>query len=511
MERTASAAGTADPARSVVPTGRTTIAATAVLVAALPALLGGAAPTWSATPAPRPPAPIPAPGPVPAADVPSMPQRPVYPVPRPAPPPVGTLAARIERAAATVEALTERLVAQRQVVRQLEDAAGGAHARWAAATGRYAESRSRADAWARNWYLGGTVPAPATDLLPGQPSGDAEWLGADLAAAARDVAVTTAVYARARRSADEAARAEAVLAAEQARRAAALDALRARYRAELATAQAITDTYDAALSRRYLGDLALPSVLVVPRAVQFALGQVGKPYVWGAEGPDSYDCSGLVQASYAAAGVALPRTARPQYLATVPVPVGALLPGDLLFFGPDPNDWRSIHHVAIYLGRGLMVHAPTTGDVVRIAPIWWAEFFGATRVTGAPAELRTVTVPAGRRAPAPVPPRRPAPARAPAPAPALAPAPAPSPPRRAPSPTAPPRPGGSPPTGLLCLPAALLSGVGGVLPPEATCVLPAGASCPPPTLTVTVAGIRLTLVTVVRADGTPCPAVPARG
>jgi hypothetical protein len=198
--------------------------------------------------------------------------------------------------------------------------------------------------------------------------------------------------------------------------------------------------------------------------------------------------------------VALPRTARPQYLATVPVPVSALLPGDLLFFGPDPNDWRSIHHVAIYLGRGLMVHAPTTGDVVRIAPIWWAEFFGATRVTGAPAALRTVTVPAGRRAPAPVPRQRPAPA----------PAPAPSPPRRAPSPTAPPRPGGSPPTGLPCLPAALLPGVGGILRPEATCVLPAGASCPPPALTVTVAGIRLTLVTVVRADGTPCPTVPAR-
>jgi cell wall-associated NlpC family hydrolase len=501
VERTASAAGTADPARSPVPTGRTTIAATAVLVAALPALLGGAAPTWSATPAPHPPPPIPAPEPVPAA-VPDTPDRPVYPVPRPAPPPVGTLAARIGRAAATVEALTERLVAQRQVVRQLEDAAGGAHARWAAATERYAEARSRAEAWARNWYLGATVPAPATDLLPGQPTGDAEWLGADLAAAARDVAVTTAAYARARRSADGAASAEAVLAAEQARRAAALDALRARYRAELATAQAITDTYDAALSRRYLGDLALRSVLVVPRAVQFALAQAGKPYVWGAEGPDSYDCSGLVQASYAAAGVALPRTARPQYLATVPVPVSALLPGDLLFFGPDPNDWRSIHHVAIYLGRGLMVHAPTTGDVVRIAPIWWAEFFGATRVTGAPAALRTVTVPAGRRAPAPVPRQRPAPAPAPAPAP--------SPPRRAPSPTAPPRPGGSPPTGLPCLPAALLPGVGGILRPEATCVLPAGESCPPPALTVTVAGIRLTLVTVVRADGTPCPTVPAR-
>jgi cell wall-associated NlpC family hydrolase len=119
------------------------------------------------------------------------------------------------------------------------------------------------------------------------------------------------------------------------------------------------------------------------RAVQFALSQVGKPYVWGAKGPDTYDCSGLVQAAYAAAGVSVPRVARAQYRATAPVPVAAMVPGDLLFFGPDPTDIESIHHVGIYLGRGLMVHAPTAGDVVRVAPVWWAEFFGAARVVGA--------------------------------------------------------------------------------------------------------------------------------
>jgi cell wall-associated NlpC family hydrolase len=125
---------------------------------------------------------------------------------------------------------------------------------------------------------------------------------------------------------------------------------------------------------------AAPAAL---RAVRFALGQVGKPYVWGAEGPDTYDCSGLVQAAYAAAGVGLPRVARAQHRATTPVPVTAMIPGDLLFFGPDPADAESIHHVGIYLGGGQMVHAPTAGDVVRVAPVWWAEFFGAARVVGA--------------------------------------------------------------------------------------------------------------------------------
>jgi cell wall-associated NlpC family hydrolase len=128
------------------------------------------------------------------------------------------------------------------------------------------------------------------------------------------------------------------------------------------------------------GGAAAPTAL---RAVRFALSQVGKPYVWGAEGPDTYDCSGLVQAAYASAGVGVPRVARAQYRATTPVPVAAMLPGDLLFFGPDPADVESIHHVGIYLGGGRMVHAPTAGDVVRVAPVWWAEFFGAARVVGA--------------------------------------------------------------------------------------------------------------------------------
>lgn len=79
-------------------------------------------------------------------------------------------------------------------------------------------------------------------------------------------------------------------------------------------------------------------------AVAVARAQVGKPYLWGAVGPDSYDCSGLTMSSYRAAGIALPRTAQQQWYAGPHVPLGALAPGDLLFWASDPTVPSSIHH-----------------------------------------------------------------------------------------------------------------------------------------------------------------------
>jgi NlpC/P60 family protein/putative peptidoglycan binding protein len=105
-------------------------------------------------------------------------------------------------------------------------------------------------------------------------------------------------------------------------------------------------------------------------AVRFALGQLGKPYRWGANGPASYDCSGLVQTSYRAAGVALPRVSRQQYGAGKLVPVDALRAGDLLFYARDTSNPRTINHVGMYLGRGRMVEAPNRRAPVRIASIW---------------------------------------------------------------------------------------------------------------------------------------------
>jgi cell wall-associated NlpC family hydrolase len=112
-------------------------------------------------------------------------------------------------------------------------------------------------------------------------------------------------------------------------------------------------------------------------AVAYAEAQLGKPYVWGGEGPDGFDCSGLVQAAYAAAGVALPRTAQAQYDAGPALPSAAPLePGDLVFFGDSAT---AVDHVGIVVASGEMIDAPHTGSVVRVEPYDWPDFVGATR------------------------------------------------------------------------------------------------------------------------------------
>jgi peptidoglycan DL-endopeptidase CwlO len=112
-----------------------------------------------------------------------------------------------------------------------------------------------------------------------------------------------------------------------------------------------------------------------------ALSRRGMPYVWGATGPGSFDCSGLVQWSYAQAGVRMPRVAADQARTGPAVPVSQLQPGDLLFYHTDPTDPGYISHVAIYIGNGLMIQAPEPGMNVEIVPAsTGSEFAGAIRV-----------------------------------------------------------------------------------------------------------------------------------
>ncbi|MEU8824176.1 C40 family peptidase [Streptomyces sp. NPDC048636] len=109
------------------------------------------------------------------------------------------------------------------------------------------------------------------------------------------------------------------------------------------------------------------------RAIAFAHGALGKPYVWGATGPHGYDCSGLTQAAWRAAGVSLPRTTYTQINAGRRVSRSQLAPGDLVFF------YSGISHVGIYIGDGRMIHAPHPGAPVRVAPIDQMPFAGASR------------------------------------------------------------------------------------------------------------------------------------
>ena len=108
-------------------------------------------------------------------------------------------------------------------------------------------------------------------------------------------------------------------------------------------------------------------------AVNTAKAQLGKPYVYGGAGPDNFDCSGLTMYAWRAGGVGLPHSAAMQYNAIAHIPLSALAPGDLVFYGSD------LHHVGIYVGSGQMIEAPYTGANVRYASIYRSDLVGAGR------------------------------------------------------------------------------------------------------------------------------------
>jgi peptidoglycan DL-endopeptidase CwlO len=110
------------------------------------------------------------------------------------------------------------------------------------------------------------------------------------------------------------------------------------------------------------------------QALRWALSKVGDPYVWGAAGPSSFDCSGLVMWAYAQVGISLLHFTGDQWNEGEHISRDQLEPGDLVFFFPD------ISHVGLYVGNGLMVDAPTFGIPVHVEPIYWSSFVGAVRI-----------------------------------------------------------------------------------------------------------------------------------
>jgi peptidoglycan DL-endopeptidase CwlO len=109
------------------------------------------------------------------------------------------------------------------------------------------------------------------------------------------------------------------------------------------------------------------------QALAFAKAQLGKPYVYATAGPNTYDCSGLTSAAYKSAGIAIPRTAATQFGAGTPVAKSDLQPGDLVFY------YSGISHVAMYVGNGIVIHAPHSGTTVRYAKLDSMPYQGARR------------------------------------------------------------------------------------------------------------------------------------
>ncbi|MFJ9150138.1 NlpC/P60 family protein [Streptomyces sp. NPDC102270] len=113
------------------------------------------------------------------------------------------------------------------------------------------------------------------------------------------------------------------------------------------------------------------------KALEYARRQLGKPYEWGAEGPRTYDCSGLTSRAWAHAGTPIPRTSQEQWARLPRIPLKDLRPGDLVLYFPGAT------HVALYVGRGEVIEAPRTGEKIKVSPLASHPLLGAVRPDGA--------------------------------------------------------------------------------------------------------------------------------
>jgi peptidoglycan DL-endopeptidase CwlO len=310
------------------------------------------------------------------------------------------IAAELEAKQTEVSQAGQRLLALEEQVSQATAAAAVAEQQVTATSTALATAQAVTDSAASEALKEEAALPPGTfgsDLykigslwrVPRDSNIDAERAARDLARAqdaalaaltARDAALAAETQVRAQFTTMQAS----LKALEQ-----SLLTLRETHEDELTAIAAQQDAAEAALGADYVDNTTTDGMTAHPKALAalaFAMSQRGKWYEWAAEGPETYDCSGLMWAAYrqGAGYYGLPRVANDQYYATrgKTVSKSALLPGDLIFFSTS-NRWSDVYHVGMYVGDGKMVNAPTTGEVVKVQSIHWSRFFAATRVFGA--------------------------------------------------------------------------------------------------------------------------------
>ncbi|MEU5088184.1 NlpC/P60 family protein [Streptomyces sp. NPDC021356] len=314
-----------------------------------------------------------------------------------------TLYRQAEQATETYAAAARRLARQRAESDRLTAAL--ARARLALRDGRAAAGRL-----ARQEYQGTSSFSPYLRLILARDPQHALEEGHVIGQLARERAETVARLTAAERKADDLARAartalDARLALTR-RQQRARDDVRgklheiekllaalspARLTALAAfEADGIARAQTGLLASGALGD-DRPPTREGEAAVRYAVGQLGKPYQWGATGPAAYDCSGLTSRAWGQAGMPIPRTSQEQWARLKHVPLEELRPGDLVVYFPKAT------HVALYLGDGLVVQAPRPGTTVKVSPLAANPVLGAVRPD-----------PAGRPLPRYTPPRLPA-------------------------------------------------------------------------------------------------------
>lgn len=324
---------------------------------------------------------------------------------------VAATADRLDALETRAQVATESYNAARAELTARTRAAVAASSAATRATQRAAQARDDVDSLAATAYMQGGEPSVLDELLgltagtdPARNAADLDAVGAyrhttytDATRAAAAATTAQAAAARAQAQQQEAAGAartsyvaatNAVARAQveqrtlQARQTAAIAELAALRRTSAAVEQARLDGLAAQAARAAMttrrATAAAParySAAALPaadsdaaaRAIDFAKAQLGKPYEWAAEGPDTYDCSGLTMKAWEAGGRSLVHYSQSQYDRSARVPIEDLQPGDLVFFGADDT---SIHHVGLYVGDGQMIEAPYTGAVVRYRTIY---------------------------------------------------------------------------------------------------------------------------------------------
>ncbi|MEU8321459.1 NlpC/P60 family protein [Nonomuraea sp. NPDC048881] len=293
-------------------------------------------------------------------------------------PSLSELSDQVEKLHEEIETLAEQYNEQRERLKAAQKANDSAQKILATSESDLAAKRARASLLAQNAYITGGLDK----ALAFAQSGDPETF--------LDRAATT--YALEQQQGEEVNQlARAMEAAERARagaktRIAEVQKIVTDLESRRSKITKLVAKVESNLYRRAVGEAGRPGTRAVrvnlpvigdgkaAQAVKWALTQQLKPYVWGAEGPRSYDCSGLVMAAYQRVGISLPHYTGDQWTAGRQVSRDQLRPGDLVFFYSD------LHHVGIYIGGGMMVHAPRTGDVVRVAPIGGRPFAGGVRI-----------------------------------------------------------------------------------------------------------------------------------
>ncbi|MFD8533114.1 NlpC/P60 family protein [Streptosporangium canum] len=289
------------------------------------------------------------------------------------------LAKQVEKLHTDIETLTEQYNGGRVKLKQAQRAAASAKKTLAVSESELAARRTKASLLAQSSYMSGGL---GSAMLFSQPTDPDTFL---------DQATTN--YALQQQQSEEVAQvARAIEAAERAQasakaRTAEVKNLLSEIGAKRTKIERLVDKVESNLfsevrSRAKSNSRGSRVKISVPivgsgkaaEAARWALTQQLKPYVWGAEGPNSFDCSGLVMWAYQKVGISLPHYTGDQWTAGTHISRDELRPGDLVFF------YNDLHHVGIYIGAGLMVHAPRTGDVIHIASIDNRPFAGGVRV-----------------------------------------------------------------------------------------------------------------------------------